>query len=221
MTSPSSLRHSAGWSQPIGSSGPATWGLRPCGPCLAVTHGCGRDRHTLTDMPHHDLVIIGSGSGNSLLTPELDGLDVAMVEAGTFGGTCLNVGCIPTKMFVVPADRVVDADDAARLGVAFPVPEVDWPGIRDRIFGRIDPISAAGEAYRRTQDDVRCMPPARGSPGTAGCRCPRVSSSPQTGWSWPPGAGPWGCRSPASRRPTRRAACTPPTRSCAWRRCHR
>ena len=105
-------------------------------------------------MPHHDLVIIGSGSGNSLLTPELDGLDVAIVEAGTFGGTCLNVGCIPTKMFVVPADRVVDADDAARLGVAFPAPEVDWPGVRDRIFGRIDPISAAGEAYRRTQDDV-------------------------------------------------------------------
>ena len=63
-------------------------------------------------MPHHDLVIIGSGSGNSLLTPELDGLDVAIVEGGTFGGTCLNVGCIPTKMFVLPADRVVDAADA-------------------------------------------------------------------------------------------------------------
>ncbi|WP_392543164.1 mycothione reductase [Oryzobacter telluris] len=105
-------------------------------------------------MPHHDLVIIGSGSGNSLLTPELEGLDVAIVEKGTFGGTCLNVGCIPTKMFVVPADRVEDARDARRLGLTFAAPTVDWPAIRDRIFGRIDPISAGGEAYRTGQDHV-------------------------------------------------------------------
>ena len=103
-------------------------------------------------MPHHDLVIIGSGSGNSLLIPELDGLDVAIVEGGTFGGTCLNVGCIPTKMFVLPADRVLEAHEAHRLGVTFAEPTVDWPGIRDRIFGRIDPISAGGEAYRRGQE---------------------------------------------------------------------
>ncbi|MGL4175601.1 MAG: mycothione reductase [Dermatophilaceae bacterium] len=105
-------------------------------------------------MPHHDLVIIGSGSGNSLLTPELDGLDVAIVEKGTFGGTCLNVGCIPTKMFVLPADRVLETADAARLGVRFGAPEVDWPGIRDRIFGRIDPISRGGETYRTEQEHV-------------------------------------------------------------------
>lgn len=105
-------------------------------------------------MPHHDLVIIGSGSGNSLLTPELDGLDVAIVEKGTFGGTCLNVGCIPTKMFVLPADRVVEAEDAHRLGVRFPRPSVDWPAIRDRIFGRIDPISEGGEEYRAGQEHV-------------------------------------------------------------------
>ncbi len=105
-------------------------------------------------MPHHDLLIVGSGSGNSLLTREIHGLDIAIVEKGTFGGTCLNVGCIPTKMFVLPADRVVEARDAARLGVRFDAPEVDWPAIRDRIFGRIDPLARRGEAYRRRQDDV-------------------------------------------------------------------
>jgi mycothione reductase len=103
---------------------------------------------------HHDLVIIGSGSGNSLLTPELAGLDVAIIESGTFGGTCLNVGCIPTKMFVLPADRVVEARDSARLGVSFGAPEVDWPAIRDRVFGRIDPIAAGGERHRREDPDV-------------------------------------------------------------------
>ncbi|HOF63369.1 MAG TPA: mycothione reductase [Dermatophilaceae bacterium] len=103
---------------------------------------------------HHDLIVIGSGSGNSLLTPELAGLDVAIVEAGTFGGTCLNVGCIPTKMFVLPAERATEAADAARLGVHFASPRVDWPAIRDRIFGRIDPISAGGERYRREDPAV-------------------------------------------------------------------
>ena len=91
-------------------------------------------------MRHHDLVIVGSGSGNSLLTPELEGLDVAIVEGGTFGGTCLNVGCIPTKMFVVPADRVLDAADAHRLGITFAEPTVEWTAVRDRIFGRIDAV---------------------------------------------------------------------------------
>lgn len=105
-------------------------------------------------MPHHDLVIIGTGSGNTLLTPELDGLDVAIVEEGTFGGTCLNVGCIPTKMFVLPADRIVEARESQRLGVTFGPPSVDWPAIRDRIFGRIDPIAAGGEDYRRSQEGV-------------------------------------------------------------------
>ena len=105
-------------------------------------------------MPHHDLVIVGSGSGNSVLGGRLTGLDAAIVEKGTFGGTCLNVGCIPTKMFVVPADRVVEAADAERLGVSFAPPTVDWPAIRDRIFGRIDPISHDGEAYRQGQEDV-------------------------------------------------------------------
>jgi mycothione reductase len=105
-------------------------------------------------MPHHDLVIIGTGSGNTLLTPELEGLDVAIVEEGVFGGTCLNVGCIPTKMYVLPADRIVEAREAERLGAAFGSPAVDWSAIRDRIFGRIDPIAQGGEDYRRSQDDV-------------------------------------------------------------------
>ena len=54
-------------------------------------------------MREFDLIIVGSGSGNSILTEEYQDLNVAIVEPGTFGGTCLNVGCIPTKMYVYPA----------------------------------------------------------------------------------------------------------------------
>jgi mycothione reductase len=99
-------------------------------------------------MRHFDLCIIGSGSGNSIVDERFADLDVAMVEKGVFGGTCLNVGCIPTKMFVLPADFAVSTGGAARLGVDLRFVGADWPAIRDRIFGRIDPISAAGEKYR-------------------------------------------------------------------------
>jgi mycothione reductase len=97
---------------------------------------------------HFDLVIIGSGSGNSLPDERFADLDVALVEHGVFGGTCLNVGCIPTKMYVYAADVAHEVTEAARLGVDASLDKVRWPDIRDRVFGRIDPISEAGRHYR-------------------------------------------------------------------------
>lgn len=104
-----------------------------------------------------DLAIIGSGSGNSLVTPFWDDKRVAIAERGVFGGTCLNVGCIPTKMFVRPASLARTPAEAARLGVKMHVEGVDWPAIRDRIFGRIDPISAGGERYRQELPNVELV----------------------------------------------------------------
>lgn len=97
---------------------------------------------------HFDLCIIGTGSGNSILDERFDDWSVAMVERGTFGGTCLNVGCIPSKMLIYPADLAEHSREAARLGVDMTVDAVRWPAIRDRIFGRIDPIAAGGRQYR-------------------------------------------------------------------------
>ncbi|WP_347350262.1 mycothione reductase [Intrasporangium sp.] len=97
---------------------------------------------------HYDLAIIGTGSGNSLVTPDFDDKRVAVIESGTFGGTCLNVGCIPTKMFVYAAEVADSARTAARYGVDAQVDAVRWRDIRDRIFGRIDPIAASGRDYR-------------------------------------------------------------------------
>ncbi|MDO5628762.1 MAG: mycothione reductase [Mobilicoccus sp.] len=97
---------------------------------------------------HVDLAIIGTGSGNSLVTPEWAQRRVAIIESGTFGGTCLNVGCIPTKMFVHPADLAAATRGATRFGVDAHVDRVRWADIRDRVFGRIDPISEGGRAYR-------------------------------------------------------------------------
>ncbi len=99
---------------------------------------------------HFDLAVIGTGSGNSIVDSSFDDWNVAIMEKGTFGGTCLNVGCIPTKMFVYPADLARDAAHGRRLGLDTSFAGVDWPAVRDRIFGRIDPIAASGRDWRAT-----------------------------------------------------------------------
>ena len=105
-------------------------------------------------MTHHELLIIGTGSGNSILTPDFDGVDVAIVERGVFGGTCLNRGCIPSKMFVYAAEIAEQARvTGPRLGVHTSFDGADWPAIRDRVFDRIDPMAAGGEHYRTEEQD--------------------------------------------------------------------
>ncbi|GAA1408042.1 mycothione reductase [Glutamicibacter uratoxydans] len=104
-----------------------------------------------------DLAIVGSGSGNSLLTPYWEGKQVAIAESGVFGGTCLNVGCIPTKMFVRPAQLARTRQEAARLNVELPAGRADFAAIRERIFSRIDPISAGGRDYREQAQNVRLL----------------------------------------------------------------
>ncbi len=99
-------------------------------------------------MPHHDLIIIGTGSGNTIADTSLRHLDIGIIEESTFGGTCINVGCIPTKMYVYTAELAQRTEDSARFGVDAHVDKVRWSDIRDRIFGRIDPISVSGEEYR-------------------------------------------------------------------------
>ncbi|MEJ5927029.1 mycothione reductase [Corynebacterium sp. H128] len=99
---------------------------------------------------HYDIIIIGTGSGNSIPGPEFDDKSIAIIEKGTFGGTCLNVGCIPTKMFVYAADIARAIDHADRYGIAAHRTAVDWPSIVERVFTqRVDLIAAGGEQYRR------------------------------------------------------------------------
>lgn len=98
---------------------------------------------------HFDVVIIGSGSGNSIVDQRFDDKKVALIEENsTFGGTCLNVGCIPTKMYVYAAEVARTIRDSAKYGIDAHVDAVRWPDIVERVFGRIDPISEGGKRYR-------------------------------------------------------------------------
>ena len=101
-------------------------------------------------MEHFDIAIIGTGSGNSILDERYTDKRVAICEQGTFGGTCLNVGCIPTKMFVYAAEVAQTIRDSERFGVDATLDGVRWSDIVSRVFGRIDPIAMGGENYRRS-----------------------------------------------------------------------
>ncbi len=105
-------------------------------------------------MTHYDLAVIGTGSGNTIVDARFADWKVAILEEGVFGGTCINVGCIPTKMLVYPADLARAARNAPRLGVETSYDGARWPEIRDRVFGRIDPIATAGRAYRERLPNV-------------------------------------------------------------------
>ena len=106
-------------------------------------------------MRHFDICVIGTGSGNSIIDERFADRRVAIVDAGVgpdnlFGGTCLNLGCIPTKMYVHPADLAASVQHARALGIDLTLDGVHWRAIRDRIFGRIDPITEAGRQWRAT-----------------------------------------------------------------------
>ena len=67
-------------------------------------------------MKDYDILVIGSGAGAFIVEQGLaHGLKVAYVDKGPVGGTCLNGGCIPSKIVIYPADRIVEIQQAAKL----------------------------------------------------------------------------------------------------------
>jgi dihydrolipoamide dehydrogenase len=75
----------------------------------------------------YDIIVIGSGSGGEIVDAALShGFTVAWVDKGPLGGTCLNVGCIPSKMLIYPADRIVEIQEAEKLGIKAEVIDIDF-----------------------------------------------------------------------------------------------
>ena len=102
----------------------------------------------------YDLIIVGAGSGNMIPAPQMDSWRLAIVEPDKFGGTCLNRGCIPSKMLLYAAEVTEMARQGTRLGVRHSLERIDWQRLVGRVWQKIDPIAEAGARYRRSQPNV-------------------------------------------------------------------
>jgi dihydrolipoamide dehydrogenase len=86
-----------------------------------------------------DLIVIGAGSGLEISSQAAEaGWKVAVVEQGAFGGTCLNRGCIPSKMYIHVADVMRSIQDAGKLGIRAKATGVDWKAMVKRVTGMVD-----------------------------------------------------------------------------------
>jgi len=85
----------------------------------------------VSDSYDYDLIVIGAGSGGVRLArmSAQRGARVAVVESRYLGGTCVNVGCVPKKLFVYGAHVREELEDAAGYGWQVPTDNVsfDWP----------------------------------------------------------------------------------------------
>mgnify|MGYP005831996715 CR=1 FL=1 len=85
-------------------------------------------------MDKFDVIVIGSGAGMGVVYNAIaEGLTVALIERGPLGGTCLNNGCIPSKMLIYPADVVTAIRDAGRLGIDAEIQNIDFKNIMNRM----------------------------------------------------------------------------------------
>jgi mycothione reductase len=94
-------------------------------------------------MERFDVLVIGSGSGMIVASTAVDsGFKTAIVDSGPMGGTCLNRGCVPSKMLIYPADVVAILKEAERLGISATVNSVDFKRIMKRTHSVVNGDSA-------------------------------------------------------------------------------
>ncbi len=93
----------------------------------------------LDDIKEFDLIVIGSGAGLEVASAAAQsGLKVAIVEKSSLGGTCLNTGCIPSKLLLHSADVVETIKSANLFGINVEKFSIDFQKIVERVTSIID-----------------------------------------------------------------------------------
>ena len=119
----------------------------------------------------YDLIVIGTGPGGyvcAIRAAQL-GLKIAVVEKrATFGGTCLNIGCIPSKALLHASELFEEAGHAfAEMGIEVGKPKLDLAA-HDEVQGRRASTAtsrASTSCSRRTRSTRFTAPAASPAPG--------------------------------------------------------
>lgn len=102
-------------------------------------------------MREFDVIVIGGGSGLDVANAVAqEGMSTALIEEKALGGTCLNRGCIPSKMLLHSADIAETITRAKEFGIHASIREVDFPSIIKRVSGEVDGDSRSIEKALRS-----------------------------------------------------------------------
>jgi dihydrolipoamide dehydrogenase len=87
----------------------------------------------------YDLIVIGSGAGAKIARPAAEkGKNVAIIEQGKLGGTCLNRGCIPSKMLIYPSDVATKIKEAKKYHLKAEFKETQFTQLLQEINKKTD-----------------------------------------------------------------------------------
>ena len=100
---------------------------------------------------HFDAIVVGAGQAGPAVAARCsqEGLRVALIERGHFGGTCVNVGCIPTKTLVASARAMHLARRGAEFGFSTGPLRVDMARVKARKDGIVQASRTGVETWMR------------------------------------------------------------------------
>lgn len=106
-----------------------------------------------------DIAVIGAGSGGLSVAAgaAMLGVRTVLVERGRMGGDCLNYGCVPSKALISAARHAVAWKQAAKLGIEYEEPEIDFAAVMRHVKNTIAAIAPHDSAERFTAMGVQVL----------------------------------------------------------------
>ncbi len=105
-------------------------------------------------MEKYDLIVIGGGSGLDVASAyKSRDKKVAVIEPGPLGGTCLNRGCIPSKMLIHRADILKEIKNSEKFNISANVDQIRFKEMIDEVNSQVSrEAEQIEESIKQTED---------------------------------------------------------------------